>query len=98
MVLFLVTLIEMLVVLAIISVLILLFVPNLMKEKKQVQKTGEAAVVKVVENQAEMYKLEHSENVSLSDLITSEMITKKQAESYEHYYAENKNETRSIPN
>ena len=35
---FLVTLIEMLIVLAIISILILLFVPNLIKEKSQVQK------------------------------------------------------------
>ena len=47
------TLIEMLVVLLIISVLLLLFVPNLTKQKDSVKETGNAAVVKVVESQAE---------------------------------------------
>ena len=51
----------MLIVLAIISILILLFVPNLIKEKSQVQKTGEAAVVKVVESQAQLYELDHDD-------------------------------------
>ena len=41
------TLIEMLVVLLIISVLLLLFVPNLTKQKDSVKETGNAAVVKV---------------------------------------------------
>ena len=42
------TLIEMLVVLLIISVLLLLFVPNLTKQKDSVKETGNAAVVKAV--------------------------------------------------
>ena len=42
------TLVEMLVVLLIISVLMLLFVPNLTKQKDAVSDTGNAAVVKVV--------------------------------------------------
>ena len=45
------TLVEMLVVLLIISVLMLLFVPNLTKQKDAVSDTGNAAVVKVVESQ-----------------------------------------------
>ena len=53
------TLIEMLVVLLIISVLLLLFVPNLTKQKDSVKETGNAAVVKVVESQAELYERAH---------------------------------------
>ena len=52
------TLIEMLVVLLIISVLLLLFVPNLTKQKDSVKETGNAAVVKVVESQARSTFLE----------------------------------------
>ena len=52
------TLIEMLVVLLIISILLLLFVPNLSKQKDSVKETGNAAVVKVVDSQAELYENE----------------------------------------
>ena len=60
------TLIEMLVVLLIISVLLLLFVPNLTKQKEAVNDKGKAAVVKVVESQAELYSLAKNEEASLS--------------------------------
>ena len=60
------TLVEMLVVLLIISVLFLLFVPNLTKQKEAVNDKGKAAVVKVVESQAELYSLEKNEDASLS--------------------------------
>ena len=64
------TLIEMLVVLLIISVLLLLFVPNLTKQKDSVKETGNAAVVKVVESQAELYELHHTnDQATLSKLI-----------------------------
>lgn len=90
------TLIEMLIVLGIISILLLLFVPNLIKEKAQVQKTGDAAVVKVVESQAQLYELDHEETPTLSDLLAADLITKKQAESYDAYYSQNKNEARDF--
>ncbi|MCA2390414.1 competence type IV pilus major pilin ComGC [Lactococcus sp. NH2-7C] len=91
------TLIEMLIVLAIISILILLFVPNLIKEKTQVQKTGESAVVKVVESQAQLYELDHNdEKPSLSDLFGAGMITQKQISAYDNYYEQNKNEERNF--
>ncbi len=48
------TLVEMLVVLLVISVLILLFIPNLSKQKETVKNTGNGAVVKVVNSQAEL--------------------------------------------
>ena len=91
------TLIEMLIVLAIISILILLFVPNLIKEKSQVQKTGEAAVVKVVESQAQLYELDHDdEKPTLSELLSAGMITQKQISAYDNYYDQNKNEERNF--
>ena len=62
------TLVEMLVVLLIISVLLLLFVPNLTKQKEAVNDKGKAAVVKVVESQAELYSLDKNEDASLSKL------------------------------
>ena len=90
------TLIVMLIVLAIISILILLFVPNLIKEKAQVQKTGEAAVVKVVESQAQLYELDHDDIPTLTTLMSAKLISEKQKESYDDYYAQNKDEKRAL--
>ncbi|MGV3205784.1 competence type IV pilus major pilin ComGC [Streptococcus suis] len=76
------TLIEMLVVLGIISLLLLLFVPNLSKQKDAVQEKGNAAVVKVVESQMELYELEHDEEATVEDLQAKGYITEKQAKQY----------------
>ncbi|EKF52569.1 competence type IV pilus major pilin ComGC [Lactococcus garvieae] len=92
------TLIEMLVVLLIISVLLLLFIPNLAKEKKNIQNTGQSAVVKVVESQAELYQLDKQDGPSLGKLVSDGLITQKQADSYNDYYANNPNAKRHVPN
>jgi competence protein ComGC len=92
------TLIEMLVVLLIISILILLFVPNLVKQKDNVKNTGQSAVVKVVESQAELYALSHSDTATLGKLVGGGDITQKQADEYNDYYAKNSGQTRSIAN
>ena len=69
------TLVEMLIVLLVISVLLLLFVPNLTKQKDAVSDTGTAAVVKVVESQAELYELKNTnEKASLSKLVSAGII------------------------
>ncbi|HFI0054480.1 TPA: competence type IV pilus major pilin ComGC [Streptococcus suis] len=81
------TLVEMLVVLGIISLLLLLFVPNLSKQKEAVQEKGNAAVVKVVESQMELYELEHDKEVTVAELEQEGYITKKQAQSYNEYKA-----------
>ena len=81
------TLIEMLVVLLIISILLLLFVPNLSKQKDSVKETGNAAVVKVVDSQAELYEMKNNKTASLAALVSSGQITQKQADSYNDYYA-----------
>ncbi|GAX48088.1 competence type IV pilus major pilin ComGC [Pseudolactococcus reticulitermitis] len=92
------TLVEMLVVLLIISVLILLFVPNLAKQKETVKNTGNSAVVKVVNSQAELYKLDHTDDVTLAKLVSNGNITQKQADTYNEYYTKNTTETRDIAN
>ncbi|HFI0231110.1 competence type IV pilus major pilin ComGC [Streptococcus iners] len=76
------TLVEMLVVLGIISLLLLLFVPNLSKQKEAVQEKGNAAVVKVVESQMELYELEHDTEATVAELQAKGYITPKQAEQY----------------
>ena len=88
------TLVEMLVVLLIISVLLLLFVPNLTKQKEAVNDKGKAAVVKVVESQSELYGLDKNEEASLSKLKEDGRITEEQAKAYKEYHAkQNKTQT-----
>ncbi|CYU64562.1 competence type IV pilus major pilin ComGC [Streptococcus suis] len=76
------TLVEMLVVLGIISLLLLIFVPNLSQQKDAIQKKGNAAVIKVVESQMELYELEHDKEATVADLQADGYITEKQAEQY----------------
>ncbi|HEM3704087.1 TPA: prepilin-type N-terminal cleavage/methylation domain-containing protein [Streptococcus suis] len=76
------TLVEMLVVLGIISLLLLLFVPNLSQQKDAIQKKGDAAVVKIVESQMELYELEYDKEATVEDLQKAGYITPKQAEQY----------------
>ena len=76
------TLIEMLVVLGIISILLLLFVPNLSKQKQKIQEDGNAAVVKVVESQMDIYELEYGVRPTAEELKNLEMITEDQLEKY----------------
>ncbi|MFU2163450.1 competence type IV pilus major pilin ComGC [Streptococcus pluranimalium] len=76
------TLVEMLMVLLIISVLMLLFVPNLSKQKAAVDEKGQAAVVKVVESQMELYELNKDSKPSVEQLVSEGYITQKQADTY----------------
>lgn len=76
------TLVEMLVVLGIISLLLLLFVPNLSKQKEAIKESGGTAVVKVVESQMELYELKYEKKATVEDLQQAGYITPKQAEQY----------------
>ncbi|HFI2462999.1 TPA: competence type IV pilus major pilin ComGC [Streptococcus suis] len=76
------TLVEMLVVLGIISLLLLLFVPNLSKQKAAIKESGGTAVVKVVESQMELYELKYEKKATVEDLQQAGYITEKQAEQY----------------
>lgn len=90
------TLVEMLVVLLIISVLMLLFVPNLTSQKDAVKDKGNAAVVKVVESQAELYELNNDDGATVGKLKSKGMITDEQAKSYNDHYNKNVG-TQNVP-
>ncbi|KAF1299088.1 competence protein ComG [Enterococcus sp. JM4C] len=78
------TLIEMLIVLLIISVLILLFVPNLSKHRDTVNEESNQAIVKVVETQMELYSIEKDSAVPDTETLLKEgYITKDQKEKYD---------------
>lgn len=75
------TLIEMLIVLMIISVLIILFVPNLSDRSGNVHDKGCEALVSVVQAQVELYQLEEeSTPSSIQDLTREGYITEDQRE------------------
>ncbi len=76
------TLVEMLIVLLIIGVLMLLFVPNLSKQKAVVHEKGDAAVVKVVDSQMDLYEVKTGNKASVDDLVDIGYITKEQAKTY----------------
>lgn len=83
------TLVEMLLVLAVVSVLLLLFVPNLSKQKESIDTAGGRALVKVVESQAELYELSNGGTASLSTLVAADYISQDQADKYVDYVSKN---------
>lgn len=62
------TLIEMMIVLLIISVLILIAIPNVTKHSKSIDEKGCRAYSKMVEGQVEAYKMDKREIPTLSEL------------------------------
>ena len=76
------TLLEMLIVLLIISVLILLFIPNLAKHKESVDKKGQEAIVKVVETQMDLYEMEKDQKATIDKLLAENYITEEQYNKY----------------
>ncbi len=82
------TLVEMLVVLFIISLLTLLVVPNLSKQREKAVEKTDTAIIRVVEDQYELYLLNEGGSKSgsaagaLGDMVTKEYITKDQEKAY----------------
>ena len=68
------TLVEMLIVLLIISVLIIITVPNLMKHNDTVDEKGCDAYKKVVASQVQLYKLEHRSYPTIDELVSDGYI------------------------
>ncbi len=69
------TLIEMMIVLLIISVLILVAIPNVTKHSKSIDTKGCDAYVKMVEGQVQAYKMDTKEiPASLSDLTAKDYL------------------------
>ncbi|MGV3224066.1 competence type IV pilus major pilin ComGC [Staphylococcus hyicus] len=73
------TLIEMLLVLLIISVLLILIIPNIAKQSEHIQKTGCAAQLKLVDSQIEAYTLKYNRKpTSINELIQEGYIKDNQ--------------------
>lgn len=69
------TLIEMMIVLLIISVLVLIAIPNVTKHSKSIDEKGCDALVKMVQGQAEAYKMEHHESpTTIQQLIDAQYL------------------------
>ena len=72
------TLVEMLIVLAIISILILIAIPNVTKQSKTIDEKGCNAYVQMVQGQVEAYKLENkSYPVAFGDLVTEGFLNEE---------------------
>lgn len=69
------TLIEMMIVLLIISVLILIAIPNVTKHSKSIDEKGCSAYMKMVQGQIEAYKMDLNKYpVSLQDLVAEDYL------------------------
>lgn len=77
------TLIEMVLVLFIVAALLLLIIPNVSKQTKNVETKTNAALVETVETQMELYLLEHDETSVTAEVLANEgYITTDQLEKY----------------
>lgn len=68
------TLIEMMIVLLIISVLILIAIPNVTKHSATIDEKGCKAYVKMVQGQVEAYRIEEKTIPTITDLVTKEYL------------------------
>lgn len=66
------TLIEMLIVLAIITTLLILLIPNLADKNEAIQKKGCVALIQLTENQLESYKIEEGSYPSAVSILVAE--------------------------
>lgn len=73
------TLIEMSIVLLIISILLIIIIPNISKQSETVKSTGCQAQVKMVAGQVEAYTLKHDAKPnSINDLVSDGFIKENQ--------------------
>ena len=68
------TLIEMMIVLLVISVLILLAIPNVTKRAAEIDDTGCEALEQMVEGQVQAYKLKNKENPATAAALIPEYL------------------------
>ncbi len=69
------TLVEMMIVLLIISVLILITIPNVTKQSASIDSKGCEALQKMLEGQVESYKIDRKTTPTIEQLITEQYIT-----------------------
>ena len=68
------TLIEMMIVLLVISVLLLITVPNVTKNNSTINKKGSEAYVRMVEGQIQAFKMENQRIPTVEELIAGEYL------------------------
>ncbi len=68
------TLIEMMVVLLIISVLILIAIPNVTKHSATIDEKGCQAYIQMVQGQVEAFRMDKKEVPSINDLVTNNYL------------------------
>lgn len=68
------TLLEMLLVLLVISVLVLLIIPNIVTQHASMQQTGCEALIKSTEAQVQAYQLNHNTMPTIDQLYTNKYI------------------------
>ena len=78
------TLIELLICLFIIGLMMLLIIPNIANQRQKAQEKSDAAIVKVIENQQELYQLDKNvkDKPDVSTLKKDGYITQEQEEAY----------------
>lgn len=70
------TLIEMMVVMLVISVLLIITIPNITKQNSNITNKGCDAFVKMVESQVQSYEIEHDEYPSsINDLLSNNYLS-----------------------
>lgn len=68
------TLIEMMIVLLIITILVLIAIPNVTKHSKSIDEKGCGAYVKMVEGQIQAYKMDEKKTPGLADLTSKDYL------------------------
>ncbi|WP_071395740.1 competence type IV pilus major pilin ComGC [Bacillus tuaregi] len=68
------TLIEMMIVLLVISILLMITVPNVTKNNSTINQKGCDAYLKMVEGQVQAYKMEKHQYPTVTDLVTEKYI------------------------
>lgn len=91
------TLIEMLVVMLVISILLLIMIPNLLKNNEAINGKGCEAYVKTVQAQVEVYKIEKNTIPTLNDLESAGYITAKKCPNGDSLQISSKGEVTSVP-
>ena len=78
------TLIELLICLFIIGLMMLLIIPNIADQRKKAQEKSDAAIVKVIENQQDLYQLDKNEKEkpTADQLAKENYITAEQLKAY----------------
>ena len=78
------TLIELLICLFIIGLMMLLIIPNIANQRQKAQEKSDAAIVKVIENQQELYQLDKNvkDKPNAQTLKDDGYITQEQLDSY----------------